>query len=115
MEERKLRVREVKEDEYEEVADLAMNAYLALPGYCINDGYVSQIRNVAGRNAAPNATVLVVTLTEEDGKEKVIGTATFISGPGPFAEVDEKDAAGMFSEDFRCFKTRIDLTFVLKG
>jgi len=84
-------LRAVREEEFEEVADLAMNAYLGLPGYCLNEGYITQIRDTAGRYAAPNAQVLVAV----DENDTILGTATFISGPGAFAENDHEDYAGI--------------------
>lgn len=93
-----LKIREVKEEEFEEVGDMSINAFLGLPGYCLSEMSVNQIRDVRGRYNSPVATVLVATLptTSTTNEEKIVGTATFISGPGPFAEVSDEDAAGNF-------------------
>ena len=75
-------VRSARPDEYDRVGDLVVAAYATL-----SDGveaYEPVLRDVARR--AETTEVLVATL---DGE--VVGTATFVPGPGPQAEFDDPE------------------------
>lgn len=81
-------MREILPEEHGEVADLVESAYLEVLGDRLDAGYLRLLRDVAGR--AEQATVLVA----HDG-ERLVGTVTFVAGPGPYAEFSRPDQAGM--------------------
>jgi ribosomal protein S18 acetylase RimI-like enzyme len=79
-------VRTARPDEYERVGALTADAYRALPGDHLTDGYEAQIRDVANR--AKTAEVLVAI----DGDGAVLGACTFVSDPAsPWMEWTEPD------------------------
>ena len=79
-------IRPARVDEYEAVGELVVRAYSTLPDRV--PAYDAVLRDVAGR--AATAEVLVA---ETEGA--VVGTVTFVPGPGPQAEVDDPDAAAI--------------------
>jgi predicted N-acetyltransferase YhbS len=92
-------IRTAEKTEYEAIADITVNAYVeeALrngsadsvgDGSHFNSAYVPALRDVAGR--ARDAVVLVAI--EEDS---VLGAVTYVPGLGPYAEFDDRDAAGI--------------------
>ena len=81
-------VREVRPDEFEAVADLTVAAYYGVPDDQTH-GYVSELRDVAGRAAACRVLVAV------DASDRVLGAVTYVDGPGnPWAELERGDEAG---------------------
>jgi ribosomal protein S18 acetylase RimI-like enzyme len=77
-------VRTARPNEYERVGDLTVDAYRALPGDHLSDGYEAQIRDVATR--AQTTDVLVAV--DVDGK--LLGACTFVSEPAsPWMEWTE--------------------------
>jgi GNAT superfamily N-acetyltransferase len=79
-------VRIARPDEYERVGTLTVDAYRALPGDHLVDGYDVQIRDVARR--AEQADVLVAV--DVDGE--VLGACTFVTDPAsPWMEWTEPD------------------------
>ena len=81
-------VREARPDEYDEVGKLAVAAYRTLPDASVSGSYEPSLRDVAGR--ARSSVVLVATL---DGR--LVGTATYVPGPGPLEELTDPDAASI--------------------
>jgi ribosomal protein S18 acetylase RimI-like enzyme len=79
-------IRPARIDEYEAVGELVIGAYATLPDR--DPVYDAVLRDVANR--AATADVLVA---EAEGA--IIGTVTFVPGPGPQAEVDDPDAAAI--------------------
>jgi ribosomal protein S18 acetylase RimI-like enzyme len=81
-------VREIRPDEYDAVADLTVAAYYGVPDDQV-DGYVDQLRDVAGR--AASCTVLVAV----DRTDMVLGAVAYVHGPGnPYAELERDGEAG---------------------
>jgi ribosomal protein S18 acetylase RimI-like enzyme len=79
-------VREVRPEEHGAVGDLVVAAYAPVE---TDAAYLAQIRDTAARVAV--APVLVAV----DGQGSVLGTATYVPGPGAFAEFDDPGAAGI--------------------
>ncbi|HEX2049865.1 MAG TPA: GNAT family N-acetyltransferase [Actinomycetota bacterium] len=91
-------IRPARRDDYDAIAELTVAAYSAPPrpgegpapglrGH-VRTEYVHTLRDVARR--AADALVLVAL----DGG-RVAGAVTYVPGPGPYAEFDEPDAAGI--------------------
>jgi len=80
-------IREVRPEEYERVGEIAVGAYRAQEGESV-DGYLEEIQDTASRAAV----VPVLVAAEPDGT--LLGTVTYIPGPGPFAESERDDEAG---------------------
>jgi ribosomal protein S18 acetylase RimI-like enzyme len=80
-------VREARPDEYEAIGRLVVGAYRTL-GDAGDEFYEQQLRDVAGRSA--ESEVLVAELGGG-----IVGTVTFVGGPGTLAEVDDPDAASI--------------------
>lgn len=81
-----IEIRSVRREEYAEVADLVVAGYATLSDSASVAGYESVIRDVATR--ARSADVLVALLEGE-----IVGSVTFVGGPGPQAEFDDPEAA----------------------
>lgn len=81
-----IEIRSALREEYEEVADLVVAGYATLSDSAVGAGYESVIRDVATR--AQTADVLAAFL---DGR--IVGSVTFVGGPGPQAEFDDPEAA----------------------
>jgi ribosomal protein S18 acetylase RimI-like enzyme len=79
-----LEIRSARTDEYAEIGDLVVAGYATLRDRA--PGYDAVLRDVAAR--AASAEVLVALL---DGA--IVGSVTYVGGPGPQAEVDDPDAA----------------------
>jgi ribosomal protein S18 acetylase RimI-like enzyme len=77
-------VRPIRADEHEVVADLTVRAYRAV--FDDLGDYEAVLRRVGHR--AARASVLVA---ERGGT--LVGTVTYVRGPGPYAEGDDPDAA----------------------
>jgi GNAT superfamily N-acetyltransferase len=80
-------IRPARPEEYESVGELCVLAYGALEGET-DLGYVEELRDVAGRAAL----VDVLVAAEPDGA--LLGTVTYVPGPGPLAEAEREDEAG---------------------
>ena len=78
-------IREARPEEYGRIGEIAVSAYTLLEPI---DDYIDEIRDTAARTAA--ARVLVAT--EPDGT--ILGTVTYIPGPGPLSERERDDEAG---------------------
>lgn len=82
-------IREAHPDEYDAIGALTEAAYRGVPDDQV-DSYVGELRGVARRARA--ATVLVAV----DGDGAVLGTVTYVDGPGNhFAELEREGEAGM--------------------
>lgn len=81
-------VRPARPDEYETLGELTVAAYRTLPhrDLPVSRGYEPVLHDVAGR-----AQRSVVLVGELDGE--LVGTVTYVPGPGPDAESDDPDAA----------------------
>jgi GNAT superfamily N-acetyltransferase len=84
---RTFEIREARPAEYEAVGEICVLAYGALEGET-DLGYFSELRNVAGR------AVLVDVLVAAERDGALLGTVTYVPGPGPLAESEREDEAG---------------------
>jgi ribosomal protein S18 acetylase RimI-like enzyme len=80
-------IRPARPAEFEAVGELAVLAYAALEGET-DLGYFDELRNVAGR------AVLVDVLVAAEPRGALLGTVTYVSGPGPLSESEREDEAG---------------------
>lgn len=83
-----LRIRPVEPAEYQAVADLIVPSYEEVLRGTLTGAYRAKLADVARR--AHEAVVLVAL----DG-ERVVGSVTYVPGPGPYAEFEEPDEAGI--------------------
>src|SRR5437868_10087783 len=81
-------IREALPAEYEAIGDLVVRAYRGVGE--TDAGYFEELRDVAARAAAVPVLVAV-----EDGTGRLLATATFVPGPGPFHEGEFGDAASI--------------------
>ena len=81
-------VRPARPTEYEALGELVAAAYRTLPDRDLpaSRGYEPVLRDVAGR-----AERSVVLAAELDGE--LVGSVTYVPGPGPDSETDDPDAA----------------------
>ena len=83
-------IREAAPAEYDAVGDVIEAAYRAVGDPKFED-YVDEVRDVARR--ARSCPILVAV---EDGTGVILGTVTYVPGPGnPYAEIERDDEAGM--------------------
>jgi GNAT superfamily N-acetyltransferase len=87
MPDRDYAIRVVRPEEFDRVGEIAVSAYRVLEGDSL-DGYLDEIRDTAARAAV----VPVLVAVEPDGT--VLGTVTYIPGPGPLSERERDDEAG---------------------
>jgi GNAT superfamily N-acetyltransferase len=81
-------IRPVEADEHARVGDLVVEAYRAVGGE--PDWYLELMRDTAGRAA----TVPVLVAVDAEGT--ILGTLTFVPGPGtPYSDVERDDEAGI--------------------
>ncbi|HEU5325963.1 MAG TPA: GNAT family N-acetyltransferase [Candidatus Limnocylindria bacterium] len=78
------RIRPIRPDEHDAVADLTVRAYRAR--FEDLGDYEGVLRRVGHR--ASRGTVLVAVMAGQ-----LVGTVTYVRGPGPYAEGDDPDAA----------------------
>jgi ribosomal protein S18 acetylase RimI-like enzyme len=79
-------IREARPAEFEAIGDLVVEAYRDVGE--TDEGYVPELRDVAGRAAQ------VPVLVAIDGTSgRVVGTVTYVPGPGPYHEGDFGEAA----------------------
>lgn len=88
MVDRPFAIREARPDEFERIGELAVAAYLQLESSEAVDLYIDEIRDTAARAA------LVPVLVAVDTDGAILGTVTYIPGPGPLAESERDDEAG---------------------
>ncbi len=82
-------VRPVLPEEFAALGELTVAAYRAVPGGSTSAGYEDTLRDVAAR--ARDAVVLVATAADD----ALLGGITYVPGPGPYAEFDGNDEAGI--------------------
>lgn len=82
-------VRVVRPEEHDALGRLTVAAYKALLGDDLDPTYVAELADVAGRAEAVDVLVAV------DGGGTVLGTITYILGPGPMAWFDDPDEVGL--------------------
>ena len=70
------------------LGELTVRAYRALGDQAIDDDYAAELGDVGGR--AAQVPVLVAV---EDGR--LLGGVTYVPGPGPFAEIEGTNEAGI--------------------
>lgn len=80
-------IRDARPDEYAALGDVLVAAYDAYPE--TDDRYRSELRDVAAR--AGSCRVLVAVAP--DGR--IVGGATYVPGPGPYAESERDGEAGI--------------------
>ena len=79
-------IREARPDEYQAAGELTVIAY-ANEGET-DVGYAEELRDVASRAGV----VPVLVAVDPDGT--MLGTVTYVPGPGPYAESEREDEAG---------------------
>jgi GNAT superfamily N-acetyltransferase len=79
-------IREARAEEYESAGELCVVAYAVFGE--IDVSYLDELRDVAARAEV----VPVLVAAEPDGT--LLGTVTYVPGPGPFAETERADEAG---------------------
>jgi ribosomal protein S18 acetylase RimI-like enzyme len=82
-------VRPVLPGEHRVVADLTVSVYADVLGESLSDDYRVELEDVGRR--AREALVLVAV----DGSGRVLGSVTYVPGPGPYAEFAGADEAGI--------------------
>jgi ribosomal protein S18 acetylase RimI-like enzyme len=82
----RVEIREARPDEYEAIGGLTVESYIAYPEVAQDPEYVEELRDVAARAAVRPVLVAV----DPTG---VLGSAMYISGPGPFAESQDPHEA----------------------
>jgi len=84
---RTFEIREAHADEYLAAGELTVIAYAAIEGET-DVGYAEELRDVASRAGV----VPVLVAVDPDGT--LLGTVTYVPGPGPYAESEREDEAG---------------------
>jgi GNAT superfamily N-acetyltransferase len=96
---RPVTIREVRPDDYASIGELTVDAYRdtapseQLPGAFAPDGHFERVYAPMLRDVRERAERVVVYVAEID--HSVVGAVTYVPGPGPYAEFDEPDAAGV--------------------
>jgi GNAT superfamily N-acetyltransferase len=85
----RITVRAVCAGEYDDLARITVDAYLAIPGVDLGAGYVEELADVERR--AREAEVLVAV--DEGGK--LLGGVTYVGALGPWAEFSDPAEAGV--------------------
>ena len=70
------------------LGELTVAAYASAPGFAADGGYFAELANVARR-----AEVVPVLVAVDDGA--LVGGVTYVPGPGPYAEFDDPEGAGV--------------------
>jgi ribosomal protein S18 acetylase RimI-like enzyme len=84
-----IRVREILPDEHPRLGELTVAAYLEIPGVADEGEYLSELCDVEGRAAQ------VPVLVAVDDDRAVLGGIAYVPGPGPLAEIERDDEAGI--------------------
>ena len=84
------RIRAIAPVEHAAVAELTVDVYAQALGETLTDDYRVILADVDDR--AANARVLVAV---DPADEAVLGSITYVPGPGPYAEFDSADEAGI--------------------
>ena len=83
-----LEIREVDPAEAAVLGELTVAAYATAPGFRADDAYFAELADVARR-----ATLVPVLVAVDDGT--LVGGVTYVPGPGPYAEFDDPQGAGI--------------------
>jgi ribosomal protein S18 acetylase RimI-like enzyme len=83
-------VRPVAPGEHAIAGEIVASAYLAFPEVATDAAYLAELRDVAGR-----AAVVPVLVAIDERSGTVVGTVTYVPGPGPLAESEGPDEAGI--------------------
>ncbi|MEP6680823.1 MAG: GNAT family N-acetyltransferase [Chloroflexota bacterium] len=81
-----MEIRDVRPGDYERVGEILVATYFAIDPN-LGD-YTEELRDVATRAAAVDVLVAL------EGTD-LVGTVTYVPGPGPYAEWEDPDAAGI--------------------
>jgi GNAT superfamily N-acetyltransferase len=79
-------IREARPEEFEAIGELVVEAYREVGE--TDAGYVPELRDVAGR-----AAQVPVLAAVDEATGRVLGTVTYVPGPGPFHEGEFGEAA----------------------
>ena len=82
-------VRDLRPEEHDALGALTVAAYKSLLGEDLDRGYVAELADVSGRDRVAEVLVAV------DDHGALLGGITFIPRPGPLAELDGPDQAGL--------------------
>lgn len=82
-----MKIRLVRPAEFAAAGDLIVRAYRQLPDALAAAGYEPRLRDVAARAAVADVLVAV----DDDGS--LLGSVTYVPGPGPLAESDDSHDA----------------------
>jgi ribosomal protein S18 acetylase RimI-like enzyme len=83
-------VRPVAPGEHVIAGEIVASAYLAFPEVATDEPYLAELRDVAGR-----AAVVPVLVAVDERTGTLVGTVTYVPGPGPLAESEGPDEAGI--------------------
>lgn len=83
-------VRPVAPGEHAIAGEIVASAYLVFPEVATDEAYLAELRDVTGR-----AAVVPVLVAVDESSGKVLGTVTYVPGPGPLAESEGADEAGI--------------------
>jgi GNAT superfamily N-acetyltransferase len=83
-----LEIRLVDPEETAALGELTVAAYATAPGFTADDGYFAELADVMRR------AELVPVLVAVDGGT-LLGGVTYVPGPGPYAEFDDPEGAGV--------------------
>jgi predicted N-acetyltransferase YhbS len=87
-----VQIRDIRPDEYDDLATITLEAYTTLDGHVTEAEYEAELQDVATRAEAASTTVLVAL----DDDDTILGGITYIAGPSsPLAEHEEPDAAAI--------------------
>jgi ribosomal protein S18 acetylase RimI-like enzyme len=81
-----MEIRDARPAEYERIGEILVAAYGAVDPNLV--GYADDLREVAARAAAVDVLVAAE-------RADPLGTVTYVPGPGPYAEWEDPDAAGI--------------------
>lgn len=82
-------IRQVRPAEHDAVAQLTASVYADVLGRLLSEAYLGELSDVGRR--AREAVVLVAV----DACDQLLGSVTYVPGPGPYAEFDGPDEAGI--------------------
>ena len=88
-------IRRARPEEYGPIGALVVRAFATIEGFDADTAdYTDELADVAGR--ATSCEIYVATLPDgASGGERIVGAVTYVPGPGPYAEFEEPDGAGL--------------------
>lgn len=84
-----MEIRRVRPVEYDAAGELVVRAYEGLSDAAAAAQYEPVLRDVERRAALAEVLVAV------NGDDRILGSVTYVDGPGPYAETDDPDEAGI--------------------